>query len=71
LKISDLKVRILENTRKMKAVVCGGRTRTKWRMGNYERNRSDFVRKCFGFSELRQIERRNGNWLEKARADIC
>ena len=31
----------------------------------------DFVRKYCGFSELRQIEGRNGNWVEKAEEEIC
>jgi len=36
-----------------------------------ERNQRDFVRKCCGFSELRQMELGNGNWVEKAREEIC
>jgi len=45
LKVSDLKVRIPGNIRKMKAAVCGGNTRTKWRMGNYEKESGKFYKK--------------------------
>jgi len=45
LNASDLKVRILENSRKMKAVVCGGSARTKGRMGNYEKGSERFRKK--------------------------
>lgn len=45
LNVSDLKVRILENIHKVKAAVCGGSTRTKWRMGNYEKGSERFCKK--------------------------
>jgi hypothetical protein len=45
LKVSNLRVRILENIRKMKVAVCGGSTRTGWRMGNYERGSERFCKK--------------------------
>jgi hypothetical protein len=44
LKLSDLWVRILENIRKMKAAVCGGSMRRKWRMGNCEKGSERFCK---------------------------
>jgi len=72
LNLSDLKVRILENIRKMEAAVCGGRTRTKWRMGNYEKGSERFCKKVLwilrieanGAEELELgRERKRGNML--------
>jgi len=39
--------------------------------GIMKRDLRDFVRKYCGFSELRQMERRDGNWVEKEREEIC
>lgn len=44
LNVPDLKFRILGNIRKMKAAVCGGSTREKWRMGNYEKGSERFCK---------------------------
>jgi hypothetical protein len=65
IEISGLWVRILENIRKMKTAIFGGSTRRKWGLEVMKRDQRVFVRKCCGFSELKQMEGWKGNWMEK------
>jgi hypothetical protein len=60
LKVSDLWFRILENIRKTKAAVCGKSTRTKWRMGNYEKGSERFRQKVLWI--FRILANRGQEW---------
>jgi hypothetical protein len=45
IEVSDLWFRILENIHKLRAAVCGGSTRRKWRIGSYEMGSKRFGKK--------------------------